>query len=170
MGDPVYCTRASGLAKCFGRERYRMSVRSSVCWGYPRLIQWNISTEDTIGTQLGKCFSRDIYCMNVAVYTNIGYSGVSWASTVKPLYRGHQSVVQFTSEVSTSYVSCVTTTTYKDRAADTHWAVNNGTCMACMQCIQYRWSIHGCNKYIAICSAVHEFNSSKMHVQTGGAL
>ena len=23
---------------------------------------------------------------------------------------------------------------------------------------------------IAICSAVHEFNSSKMHVQTGGAL
>ena len=53
---------------------------------------------------------------------------------MEPLYRGDQSVVQFTSEVSTSYV---TATTYKDRAADTQWAVNNGTGVACMQCIQY---------------------------------
>ena len=58
-------------------------------------------------------------------------------------------------EVSTSYITTyVTTTTYQDRAADTHWAVNNGTCM---QCIQYRWSTHGCNKSIAISSAVHKF-------------
>ena len=93
IGDPVYCTRANGVGKCFGREKY---------------------------------------CMRVAVYTSIGYIG-----GILGFYSGtslqRTPICSAVHEVSTS---CVTTTTYKDRAAD--WAVNNGTYVACMQCIQYR--------------------------------